>query len=63
MFMKLDEQKIITDISPPEGFSDNANMLVKQINFSIVILKKRENSNRFHYNEVYKKIPTMMSTE
>ena len=56
MFMKLDEQKIMADISPPEGLYDTADMLVKQINSSIVRLEERKNSIRFHYNEVSKKI-------
>ena len=56
MFMKLDEQKIMADISPPEGLYDTADMLVKQINSSIVRLKERKNSIRFHYNEVSRKI-------
>ena len=52
MFMKLDEQKIMADISPPEGLYDTADTLVKQINSSIVRLEERKNSIRFHYNEI-----------
>ena len=48
MFMKLDEQKIMADISPPEGLYDTADTLVKQINSSIVRLEERKNSIRFH---------------
>ena len=35
MYLKLDEQKIMADISPPEVLYDTADMLVKQINSSI----------------------------
>ena len=56
IFKKLDEQKIMADISPPEGLYDTADMLVKQINSSIVRLKERKNSICFYYNEVSKKI-------
>ena len=35
MYMKLNEQKIMADISPPKGLYDAADMLVKQINSSI----------------------------
>ena len=56
MFMKLDEQKIIADFSPPEGLYDTADTLVKQMNSSTVRLEERKNSIRFHYNEISKKI-------
>ena len=56
MYMKLDEKKIMADISPPEGLYDTADMLVKQINSSIARVEERKNSIRFHYNEVSKKI-------
>ena len=64
MFVKLDEQKIMADILPPEGLYDTANMLVKKINSSIVRLEERKNSIRFHCNEIPKKyLSNMMSTE
>ena len=56
MLMKLDEQKTMVDISPPEGLYDTADILVKQINSSIARVEEKKNSIRFHYNEVSKKI-------
>ena len=56
MFMKLDEQKIIADISPPEGLYDTADILVKQINSSIARVEEKNNLIRFHCNEMTKKI-------
>ncbi len=56
MFMKLGEQNIMADISPPEGLYESADILVKQINASIVRVEEKKNSIRFHYNEVSKKI-------
>ena len=56
IFMKLDEPKIMAEISHPEGLYDTAYILVKQINSSIARLEERKNFIRFHCNEVSKKI-------
>ena len=56
MFMTLDEQNIMADISPPEGLYESAGILVKQTNVSIVKVEEKKISIRFHYKEVSKKI-------
>ena len=42
MSMKLHEQKIMADISPPEGLYDTADILEKQINFSISRIEEKK---------------------